>query len=88
MMTISTRGRYATRMVVLLAAQEPGASLTKSQIADAEGLTLPDGGKATYKWQAGATRVDTDLLKAVYPEVYAAVSKQGADMRVLRLPRK
>jgi Rrf2 family protein len=39
MMTISTRGRYATRMVVLLAAQEPGASLTKSEIADAEGLS-------------------------------------------------
>ncbi len=39
MMTISTRGRYATRMVVLLAAQEPGASLTKSQIADAEGIS-------------------------------------------------
>ncbi len=39
MMTISTRGRYATRMVVLLAAQEPGTSLTKSEIADAEGIS-------------------------------------------------
>jgi Rrf2 family protein len=39
MMTISTRGRYATRMVVLLAAQEPGTSMTKSEIADAEGIS-------------------------------------------------
>ena len=39
MMTISTRGRYATRMVVLLAAKEPGASLTKAEIADAEGIS-------------------------------------------------
>jgi Rrf2 family protein len=39
MMTISTRGRYATRMVVLLAAQEPGASITKAEIADAEGIS-------------------------------------------------
>jgi Rrf2 family protein len=39
MMTISTRGRYATRMAVLLAAQPPGASMTKTQIADAEGIS-------------------------------------------------
>ena len=39
MMTISTRGRYATRMVVLLAAREPGASMTKNEIADAEGIS-------------------------------------------------
>ena len=39
MMTISTRGRYATRMVVLLAAQAPGASLTKTEIAEAEGIS-------------------------------------------------
>jgi Rrf2 family protein len=39
MMTISTRGRYATRIVVLLAAQEPGASLTKTEIAEAEGIS-------------------------------------------------
>lgn len=39
MMTISTRGRYATRMVILLAAQEGGASMTKTQIADAEGIS-------------------------------------------------
>lgn len=39
MMTISTRGRYATRMVVLLAARAPGTSLTKSEIADAEGIS-------------------------------------------------
>jgi Rrf2 family protein len=39
MMTISTRGRYATRMVVLLAARDPGASMTKTEIADAEGIS-------------------------------------------------
>ena len=39
MMTISTRGRYATRMVVLLATQEAGASMTKAEIADAEGIS-------------------------------------------------
>jgi Rrf2 family protein len=39
MMTISTRGRYATRMAVLLAAQEPGASMTKAEIAEAEGIS-------------------------------------------------
>jgi Rrf2 family transcriptional regulator, cysteine metabolism repressor len=35
MMTISTRGRYATRIVVLLAAQEP-TSMTKNEIASIE----------------------------------------------------
>jgi Rrf2 family protein len=38
-MTISTRGRYATRMVVLLAAQAPGASMTKTEIADSESIS-------------------------------------------------
>ena len=39
MMTISTRGRYATRMAVLLATQPPGASMTKAEIAQAEGIS-------------------------------------------------
>jgi Rrf2 family protein len=39
MMTISTRGRYATRMVVLLAARDVGASMTKTEIAEAEGIS-------------------------------------------------
>jgi Rrf2 family cysteine metabolism transcriptional repressor len=39
MMTISTRGRYATRMVVLLASQELGGSLTKTEIAGSEGIS-------------------------------------------------
>ena len=39
MMTISTRGRYATRMVVLLAARDPRASMTKTEIAKAEGIS-------------------------------------------------
>jgi Rrf2 family protein len=39
MMTISTRGRYATRVAVLLAAQGLDASLTKTEIAEAEGIS-------------------------------------------------
>ena len=39
MMTISTRGRYATRMVVLLATRAPGESMTKSEIAGAESIS-------------------------------------------------
>lgn len=38
MMTISTRGRYATRIMVLLAG-EPERPLTKFEIADAEDIT-------------------------------------------------
>jgi Rrf2 family cysteine metabolism transcriptional repressor len=38
MMTISTRGRYATRIMVLLAS-EVRPSLTKYQIAEAEAIT-------------------------------------------------
>lgn len=39
MMTISTRGRYATRMMVQLASVYPRGSLTKYQIADAEAIS-------------------------------------------------
>lgn len=39
MLTISTRGRYATRITVLLAAQADGPPLSKFQIAEAEGIT-------------------------------------------------
>jgi Rrf2 family protein len=39
MMTISTRGRYATRMVVLLAGRPSGESMTKTQIAEAESIS-------------------------------------------------
>lgn len=39
MMTISTRGRYATRMVVQLAGTYPNGSLTKFQIAEAEAIS-------------------------------------------------
>jgi Rrf2 family protein len=38
MMTISTRGRYATRIMVLLA-RDPGQPWTKYEIAKAEGIT-------------------------------------------------
>ena len=39
MMTISTRGRYATRMAVLLAGRPAGTSMTKTEIAAAEGIS-------------------------------------------------
>jgi putative phage-type endonuclease len=59
-------------------------NLLRAQIGSAEGLIVA-GGKVTYRWQAGANRVDTDFLKSVYPEVHAKVCKQGDDQRVLRL---
>ncbi|OFW60296.1 MAG: hypothetical protein A2133_10055 [Actinobacteria bacterium RBG_16_64_13] len=39
MMTISTRGRYATRIVVLLASELGQGPMTKYQIADAEAIS-------------------------------------------------
>jgi Rrf2 family protein len=39
MLCISTKGRYATRILVLLACQARDATLTKHEIADSEGLT-------------------------------------------------
>jgi Rrf2 family protein len=39
MMSISTRGRYAPRILVLLASQQEKTSLTKHEIAEAEGMT-------------------------------------------------
>ena len=39
MLCISTKGRYATRILVLLACLAPDATLTKHEIADFEGLT-------------------------------------------------
>lgn len=39
MMAISTRGRYATRIMVLLASQQGSRPLTKFEIAEAEGIT-------------------------------------------------
>ena len=39
MITISTRGRYATRMMVQLAAQPDGRPMSKYEIAEAEDIT-------------------------------------------------
>jgi Rrf2 family protein len=39
MMTISTRGRYASRIMVLLASEPELRPITKYQIADAEAIT-------------------------------------------------
>lgn len=59
-------------------------NLLRAQIGNAEGLIVDGGGKVTCRWQAGARRVDTELLKSVYPEVYAKVTKQSDDQRILR----
>ncbi len=40
-MGISTKGRYATRMLVKMAAKPPGEPIKKQEIAEAEGIT-PD----------------------------------------------
>jgi Rrf2 family protein len=39
MMSISSKGRYASRIVVFLASLPPGATVTKFEIADAEGIS-------------------------------------------------
>ena len=39
MMNISTRGRYATRIMVLLASDPSRSSINKFQIAEAEGIS-------------------------------------------------
>jgi Rrf2 family protein len=39
MMAISTRGRYATRIMILLASRPEQGSLTKFQIGEAEGIS-------------------------------------------------
>lgn len=62
-------------------------NLLRAEIGNAEGLLLDDG-KVTYKWQAGARRVDSDALKSLYPDVYAKVAKQGDDQRILRTSYK
>ena len=52
---------------------------------DEEAIVAPETGKpiVTYKTKKGATRVDSKLLKADYPEVFAKVSKQDNDSRTL-----
>ncbi len=59
----------------------------QSLIGDAEGLRW-DGGKATWKWQAGAARWDTKALEAAHPELADQFKKRGDDLRVLRFAKK
>lgn len=66
---------------------EAHADLLKNKLAEAigenAGLITPSG-NVTWKWQAGARRVDTEALRTRFPDIAAEVSKQGEDMRVLR----
>lgn len=39
MMTISSKGRYASRIMVYLASKPAGATITKHEIAEAEGIS-------------------------------------------------
>lgn len=39
MMSISSKGRYASRIMVFLASLPPGATVTKYEIAEAEGIS-------------------------------------------------
>lgn len=74
-----------------LAAAEEQETMLKHQvqalIGEAEGLRW-DGGKATWKWQAGAARWDTKALEAAHPELVAQFKKRGDDLRVLRFAKK
>lgn len=74
----------------LAAAEEREAILkhnVQALIGDAEGLRW-DGGKATWKWQAGASRWDNKALEAAHPELAAQFKKRGDDLRVLRFAKK
>ena len=55
----------------------------QAAIGDHEGLTI-DGGKVTWKAQAGANRLDAKLLRERFPEAAAACTVQGEPTRVLR----
>lgn len=55
------------------------------KFTDEEAIIDAETGKTlvTYKSKAGAMRVDSKALKANYPDVYAAVAKQGEGTRTL-----
>ena len=53
-------------------------------IGDAEGFFCDDG-KATWKWQQGAARIDTKRLRAEMPDVADAYTVRGDDQRILRV---
>jgi putative phage-type endonuclease len=59
----------------------------KEAIADGEGLYCP-AGKATWKWQAGARRLDVKRLQAEMPEVAAKYTIHGDDIRAFRFTPK
>lgn len=59
-------------------------NLLRQTIGDAEGFFCDDG-KATWKWQQGAARIDTKRLRAEMPDVADAYTVRGDDTRVLRV---
>lgn len=67
-------------------AVELAQSSVLALLADAEGAKLPGGVELTYLLQNGARRCDLDLLRAHYPDAYAALVTQPQH-RVLRVKR-
>jgi predicted phage-related endonuclease len=59
-------------------------NLLRQTIGDAEGFTCDDG-KATWKWQQGASRIDITRLRKELPDVAEAYTVRGDDTRVLRV---
>ncbi len=55
-------------------------------LGDAEGMKLIDGSMFTYFKQRGADKIDRNLMKAEYPEVYDIVST-STEHRVARLKK-
>jgi putative phage-type endonuclease len=60
------------------------ANQVRAVIGGDDGI-IYSAGKVTWKWQNGATRVDTTRLKAEAPDIYARFAKSGEPSRVLRI---
>lgn len=59
----------------------------KALIGDREGVFIPEVGKATWKYQKGRAGFDAKRLAKDQPEIHTQYVTQGAEQRVLRLPR-
>ena len=53
MIELSTKGRYATRILTYLAAQPPGAVVRRQEIAESQGITLDYIEQILVKLKAG-----------------------------------
>lgn len=60
------------------------ANQVRAVIGGDDGINY-SGGKVTWKWQQGATRIDSARLKTEAPEIYARFAKTSEPSRVLRL---